>query len=314
ALRQANRLAGNPEGSAGLEVLHGGLGLTALTDQVLAASGAPVALSIRVPPGPPGPPNDDGVVRRHAQSREVPMAAPFALLAGETLELGHPTSGLRSYLAVRGGFAAASVMGSRSTDTMSGIGPAPLAAGMQLAVAPAPPGSIVGSPELPPEPLAACIELRFIPGPRDDWFGKEGLARFCAHEWLVTAQSNRIGLRLAGEPLQRVKSGELASEGTVRGAVQIPPEGQPVLFLADHPVTGGYPVIGVVVTADLDLAAQLPPGHHVRFIPYEPDADTSPDSHSSSGCSSASGCSTAPDSNAAPDSGAMPSQQGNHDA
>jgi allophanate hydrolase subunit 2 len=88
---------------------------------------------------------------------------------------------------------------------------------------------------------------------------------------VVTQQSNRIGLRLAGAPLQRARTGELASEGTVRGAVQVPPEGQPVLFLSDHPVTGGYPVIAVVVTADLDRAAQLPPGHRVRFIPYCPD-------------------------------------------
>ena len=273
ALRQANRLAGNPEGAAGLEVLQGGLAVTALTDQVLAVAGAPAVLSITVPAVPL---DDAATTPRRGQPRHVPMAAPFALLAGETLELGQPASGLRSYLAVRGGFDVEPVMGSRSTDTMSGIGPKPLAIGTHLAVATAPPGSIVGSPESLAEPVASCTELRLIPGPRDDWFSKETVARFCAQEWLVTQQSNRIGLRLAGEPLQRARNGELASEGTVRGAVQVPPEGQPVLFLADHPVTGGYPVIGVVVTEDLDRAAQLPPGHRVRFIPYKSNSSSAP--------------------------------------
>jgi allophanate hydrolase subunit 2 len=89
--------------------------------------------------------------------------------------------------------------------------------------------------------------------------------QFCSQEWTVSQQSNRIGLRLSGTPVERSRTGELASEGTVQGAVQIPSGGQPVLFLADHPVTGGYPVIGVVAAADLDLAAQLTPGTVVRF-------------------------------------------------
>ncbi|MDQ6753829.1 MAG: 5-oxoprolinase/urea amidolyase family protein [Actinomycetota bacterium] len=272
ALRQANRLAGNPEDAAALEVLQGGLVVAALTDQVLAVTGAPAVLSITVPAGA-------AANTGRAPSRHVPMGAPFALLAGEILELGRPFAGLRSYLAARGGFDAVPVMGSRSTDTMSGIGPLPLAPGTELAVAPARPGSIVGAPEIAPEILqqalpeaaASCTRLRIVPGPRDDWFSPEALAQFTTQDWVVTQQSNRIGLRMAGAPLQRARTGELASEGTVRGAVQVPPEGQPVLFLADHPVTGGYPVIGVVVTADLDRAAQLPPGHRVRFIPCCPD-------------------------------------------
>lgn len=87
----------------------------------------------------------------------------------------------------------------------------------------------------------------------------------CSQEWLVTAKSNRIGLKLNGEPLARERQGELPSEGTVSGAIQVPPDGLPVLFLADHPVTGGYPVIGVVAAADLDHAAQLTPGTRIRF-------------------------------------------------
>ncbi|WP_125610597.1 5-oxoprolinase/urea amidolyase family protein [Specibacter cremeus] len=258
ALRQANRLAGNPAAAAGIEVLHGGLALAALADQVLAVAGAPLNLTITDPDG---------------GEREVPMLAPFALLAGETLELGTPHRGLRSYVAVRGGLDAPLVLGSRSTDTMSGIGPAPLAAGSLLGVIAAPPWSVVGNPELPAADAPEVTVLRMVPGPRQDWFDDAVVTGFAGREWTVTPQSNRIGLRLSGTALERSRDGELASEGTVRGALQVPPSGQPVLFLSDHPVTGGYPVIGVVAAADLDKAAQLPPGARVRFVP---DASAAP--------------------------------------
>ncbi len=293
ALRRANRLAGNREDEACVEVLYGGLVLRALTDQVLAVTGAPVALTIRSAavieatdeaPAPPSetrpripgadghslglrPAGSDAIAR--PPLREVPDHVPFALLAGETLELGQPAEGLRSYLAVRGGFDIMPVLGSRSTDTMSGVGPEPLAPGTLLPVRAAPPTSVVGGAESPPALDAAVTELHFLPGPRDDWFSPETLEQLGRQEWTVTAQSNRIGLRLDGDPLLRRRAGELPSEGTVRGALQVPPEGHPVLFLADHPVTGGYPVIGVVVGADLDKAAQLPPGHRIRLIPTE---------------------------------------------
>jgi allophanate hydrolase subunit 2 len=149
---------------------------------------------------------------------------------------------------------------------MSGIGPEPLQTGTILPVQDPKPGSVVGHPEISPLPdQEGATVLRVVPGPRQDWFSPETLQDFLAQEWTVTPQSNRIGLRLNGQPLPRSRDGELASEGTVRGAVQVPPEGQPVLFLSDHPVTGGYPVIAVVVHADLDKAAQLPPGTTVRF-------------------------------------------------
>jgi allophanate hydrolase subunit 2 len=120
-----------------------------------------------------------------------------------------------------------------------------------------------------------------VPGPRDDWFDVAALESLCARDWLVTPRSNRVGMRLAGEPLSRSREGELASEGTMAGALQIPPEGQPVLFLADHPITGGYPVIGVVVDHQLDVAAQIPIGGSIRFrwAPgFGPAANSSPES------------------------------------
>ncbi|MCI1739784.1 MAG: hypothetical protein LKM38_24195 [Pseudomonas veronii] len=105
-------------------------------------------------------------------------------------------------------------------------------------------------------------------GPRTDWFTLQAIALLASQLWTVTPQSNRVGLRLAGEtPLMRAQIAELPSEGTVLGAIQVPPSGQPVLFLADHPLTGGYPVIGAVAPYHLDRAGQIPIGAQVRFNP-----------------------------------------------
>jgi KipI family sensor histidine kinase inhibitor len=246
--RQANRLVGNPPGAAVVESLFGGLVLEARSELVLAVTGAPAPLAVTSPGG---------------TRRSVDTCAPFLLRAGETLAVGAPAEGLRTYTAVRGGWEAAPVLGSRSTDVLSGLGPGPLARGGFLRAGTAP-GSAVGNPELPSTVSRPAV-LRIVPGPRADWFAEGEPARLCAARWTVTPQSNRVGLRLEGPALRRVEAGELPSEGTVRGALQVPPSGLPVLFLADHPVTGGYPVIGVVISEDLDRAAQLPPGAEVRF-------------------------------------------------
>lgn len=261
--RQANRLVGNPPGDAVVENLLGSLRLKADTDQVLAVTGARTELTVTSPGRPERHPGQD---------------APFALLGGETLSLSPVRAGLRCYLGVRGGIDVPAVLGSRSTDLMSGIGPKPLAAGSRIPAGKVCGAHVVGYPE--PSTLREAAPdratgLRITAGPRDDWFGPAGLAALTGHSWLVSAESNRIGVRLAldssGTPLRRVREGELPSEGVVWGALQVPPSGLPVLFLADHPVTGGYPVIGAVIPADLPAAAQLPPGSRVRFILVDPD-------------------------------------------
>jgi KipI family sensor histidine kinase inhibitor len=264
--RQANRIVGNAPGAAVIETLLGGLRLRARGHQVLALTGAETPAVITAVAG--GLPADRVVAHRR----------PFALYDGEALEIGEPTAGLRTYVAVRGGLEADVVLGSRSTDSLSGLGPAPLSTGTEVPVGMGPRYAAVGHTEPPlcPMPRAeTTTELRVVPGPRDDWFGPAGLDRLAGQDWLVTDQSNRIGVRLAvaqegepraGMPLERIRDGELASEGAVTGALQVPPSGLPVLFLTDHPVTGGYPVIGVVLPEDLTLAAQLPPGTRVRFV------------------------------------------------
>jgi KipI family sensor histidine kinase inhibitor len=281
SLRRANRIVGNQPSAAVVESVAGGLRVQAVGDQVLAVTGAPSALTVVTPSNAPDGDTDDDD-GQSGQVREVPMATAFALLDGEILTIGAPGRGFRSYLAIRGGAGADAVLGSRSTDTMSGIGPAPLAAGQLLPAGAATSSNVVGNPELQPEfPAAGVTVLDIVPGPRDDWFDAAALESLCAQDWLVTPRSNRVGMRLAGEPLTRSREGELASEGTMAGALQIPPEGQPVLFLADHPITGGYPVIGVVVDHQLDLAAQIPIGGSIRFR-WAPGfglpANSSPDS------------------------------------
>lgn len=258
SLRRANRLVGNAPSAAAIETVSGGLKVQAVGDQVLAVAGAPSALSVVTP-------SDNGSGETERQ-RTVPVASPFALLDGEILTIGVPEAGFRSYLAIRGGVAADPVLGSRSTDTMSGIGPAPLAAGQLLPAGGEAESGVVGSPELQPDyPHDGVTVLDIVPGPRADWFDQASLDSLCGQDWTVKPESNRVGMRLQGTPLQRSRTSELPSEGTVAGAIQMPPEGLPVLFLADHPITGGYPVIGVVVDHQLDLAAQVPIGGSIRF-------------------------------------------------
>ncbi|WP_346028743.1 urea amidolyase family protein [Arthrobacter parietis] len=260
--RQANRLVGNQPGDAVVESVLGGLAVRAHGELTLALSGASVPAQIDGPRG----------------ERNVPMCSPFALHDGEQLSLDVPESGLRTYLGVRGGIDVAPVLGSRSTDLMSGIGPAVLVKGAVLPVGDVGNGRTVGAPEtspLPPDILEhrKTVTLHITTGPRQDWFTPESQATLTEQPWTVTAESNRIGVRLGatnGRPLERARTEELPSEGVVAGSLQVPPSGLPVLFLADHPVTGGYPVIGVVVPEDLPIAAQLSPGTTVRFIEMEP--------------------------------------------
>lgn len=250
SLRLANRLVGNPESAAGLEVTLGGLGVRARGDLVVAVTGADVDVTV------------DG--------RAVGAGTAVAVADGQRLRLGPARTGLRAYLAVRGGVAVPEVLGSRSTDLLSGLGPRPARAGQVLPVG-APPASLPAVDVAPVGPAGGReLALRVVPGPRDDWFQPAALEVLLSSPYRVTPDSNRVGMKLSGPVLARSIARELPSEGVVRGALQVPPSGQPVLFLADHPVTGGYPVIAVVVDEDTDLAAQARPGALLRFARSAP--------------------------------------------
>jgi biotin-dependent carboxylase-like uncharacterized protein len=240
----ANRLVGNAPGAAVLEVTAGGLRLRAERTVLLAVTGAPAPVGI------------DG--------RRGPLNAPVTVPAGAVLTLGVPATGLRTYVAVRGGIDVPPVLGSRSTDTLSALGPAPLAAGDRLPLGLLAADEPVVDVAAVRAPSAAPV-LSVLLGPRRGWLEPAAWTALAAHPWTVTADSNRVGLRLPGPRLDRDRHDELPSEGLVPGAIQVPPDGAPVLFLADHPVTGGYPVLAVVTTADLPAAAQLRPGDVVRF-------------------------------------------------
>jgi biotin-dependent carboxylase-like uncharacterized protein len=192
------------------------------------------------------------------------MDAPVQVGAGSLLEVGMPWEGVRTYVAVRGGLAVTPVLGSCATDLLSHLGPPVLQDGDRLPVGPAS-GVVPGVDVAPTRPLATEPVLRVTPGPRVDWFSAAALAALTSSRFEVTAQSDRVGVRLGGPVLERARSDELASEGIVEGAVQVPPDGQPVIFLADHPVTGGYPVIAVLHPDDVPVAAQCRPGQRVRF-------------------------------------------------
>ena len=187
---------------------------------------------------------------------------------------------MRSYLAVRGGFQVAKILGSAATDTLAMVGPAPVQAGSVLTVNDAKTVSAsVSLAEIPAfafPKVGETVTLDLILGPRPDWFTAQALETLTGTDWVVTPQSNRVGIRLDGDGvLERSRSDELPSEGTVTGAVEVPPNGKPLLFLADHPLTGGYPVIGAVADYHLDLAGQIPVGAKIRFRSVAPFSEIS---------------------------------------
>jgi len=251
AMRDANRAVGNEPHAAVLECV-GGVGLGFTGNGVAAITGAI---------------GDAVIVSAERIERSIPMGEPFATFDGDELDLASPTSGLRYVIAVRGGIRVAEELGSRSSDTLSGLGPAPLTLGSVVEVGEDAPQLIDPYPVQRSLPASGdLVELDITLGPRDDWFTPAALATLTEQEWLVTPQTDRVGMRLRGEvPLQRTVHEELPSEGAVTGAIQVPADGQPVLFLPDHPLTGGYPIIGALTDAALDLAAQLPPGVRIRF-------------------------------------------------
>jgi biotin-dependent carboxylase-like uncharacterized protein len=240
----ANRLLGNDVSAAVIETTLGGIAFRASTAMTVAVTGAEAEVV--------------------AGDRAAPLAEPFPVRAGEVVRVGEAVRGVRSYVAVAGGVAARVVLGSRSTDTLAGVGPPVLGTGDVLEV-----GEPVGRPSGVDvgqvRPMPGRADLRVRPGPRADWFEPGALTRLTSAPYTVTGDSNRVGLRLQGPHLPRTRHGELPSEGLVLGAVQVPASGSPLVFLNDHPTTGGYPVLAVADPADLWQCAQLRPGDAVRF-------------------------------------------------
>lgn len=245
SLRRANRLVGNVEGAAGLETTLVGPKLKAAGEVVVALTGARVTARIG--------------------TRDVPMDEPVVMAASEVLSVGTARSGLRTYIALGGGIDVEPTLGSAATDLLTGLGPAPLARGDVLRL------GVVGAERAATAAGGASWTdvsgdgLRVVMGPRQDWFTAGSRQRLTTETFTVSPASNRVGLRLQGPTLERAVRRELRSEGLVPGAIQVPPDGRPILLLADHPTTGGYPVIAVLRDSDLGRAAQLRPGQGLSF-------------------------------------------------
>lgn len=241
---RANRLVGNADGDAALEMTLLGAHVRFESDTVVALAGADMDARLDGAPLPP----------------EVAVA----VRAGQRLACHAARNGVRTYLAVAGGIDAPQAFGSRSYDVLSQIGPPPLRAGDRLRI-----GELRGPARpVPPPPAVGpgVPAVRFLPGPRDDWFVPAALQALTSGDYVVSPDSNRIAVRLRGAVLERAVTRELPSEGLVPGAIEVPPDGLPVVMLADHPTTGGYPVIGVVVAEDLWVLAQAAPGTRLRFV------------------------------------------------
>ena len=223
-----NRLVGNGPDAAVLETL-GGLRVTMSTPAVVATS-----------------------AERAAR----------AVAAGEVVDVGPAAGELWGYVAVRGGIDVPAVLGSRSRDSRSGLGPPVPLVGDRLPVG-ADPGTALVVDQAPPTRRPDVVGV--WPGPRVDWFVPDALDRLAATAWTVSANVSRVGVRLDGPPLERRVEGELPSEGLLLGAVQVPADGRPVVMLADHPTTGGYPVLAVVDRRDLSAVVQARPGTTLRF-------------------------------------------------
>lgn len=223
-----SRVVGNPSGTVVVETA-GGFGLRAEWPLVVASShtGAPVSLQ-------PG-------------------------------EVMHVPPGHRNleYVAIRGGILEQPVLGSCSHDTLSGLGPRPVDVGARY--------EIGDDPGTPVHVDVAPIDdgpdrIRLWPGPRIDHLLDASLDALVSHPWEVTDRWSRVGVRLRGVPPPRLLDVDLPSEGLVLGAVQLPPSGEPVVMLADHPTTGGYPVVAVVHAEDLSALVRRRPGATIRFV------------------------------------------------
>lgn len=251
ALRAANALVGNAPEAAGLEITLTGPVLRALRPLTVALCGAVFD------------------VRRNGVA-EVPFNQSLSLRAGDVLTFKERRWGARAYLAVRGGLALPLFLGSQSTylpGAFGGLAGRALQAGDRLPVYAAPPLEEERAwPAHALPPYTPAPVLRVIRGPQAEGFSATGWATFLSAVYTVSAKADRMGARLQGPPIEKATVGDMLSDGVVMGSVQVPPDGQPIVMLADHQTTGGYPKIATVIRADLPLLAQCLPGDTVRFV------------------------------------------------
>ena len=258
ALSCANLLVGNPEGAAGLEITVLGPTLRFTRETLLAVTGADLN------------PRLEGEPLETWTCHQVQPSS--------TLSFVERKGGVRAYLGVSGGIDVPLVMGSRSTYLLGhfgGLGGRALKAKDNLPLFPLGPGTYHPMGTFFPANLRPAYQkkpiLRVILGPFKDFFSEEGVRAFLSTEYTVSPHSDRMGYRLKGEPIKRHKAGEMITCGLANGTIQVPPDGQPIILLADRQTIGGYPIIATLIHADLPLIAQCMPGDRVRFSAVSPD-------------------------------------------
>lgn len=250
AFAAANLLVGNPESAAALECTLAGPRLVALSNSLIALTGADFGATVN--------------------GEEVPGWTSLFLAEGDTLAFAGRRGGARVYVAVAGGLAADRWLGSAATYLVVGRGGVhgrPLQAQDELRLAAPPPRPIVAHrtlDEAARPAYSAEPEVRAMPGPHVRRLGASGRRAFFRERWAVSGDSDRMGYRLEGPELA-MEGPELLSFGLTMGSVQVPASGQPILLMADHQTAGGYPVVAGVARADLPLVAQLLPGDHLAF-------------------------------------------------
>jgi antagonist of KipI len=252
ACRAANRLVGNHDNAAVLEITIGGPTLLFEQHTVIAVTGGDLSPCL------------DGM--------PLPMWTSLAISAGTCLSFGRPVNGARSYLAVAGGIDVPRVLRSRSTHLRShtgGFHGRALIKDDRLAWdSPRRTAGMHRERSIPTSlrpAYSAHPQFRIILGPQSDFFDKQAVAALTESRYTVSADSDRMGYHLSGAPLPHRGVAEIISDATPIGSLQVPPNRQPILLMADRQTTGGYPKIAVVISADLPIAAQVMPGHTVTF-------------------------------------------------
>lgn len=261
ALRMANALLGNAAGAAGLEITLQGPTLRFNTRCAFALCGADFSARL------------DGQL--------VSACSAIQTQAGSVLELGHARSGCRAWLALAGGINLPPVLGSRSTDLNTALGPLPRALrrgdALLLGAQASAPHAPLARWSLDPRPWFAAAEhapLRLLPGRDHACLDQASMTALFNSEFRVATASNRVGVRLDGATLRLAQALECVSEGCVPGVVQLPPGGQPIVLLGEHPVSGGYPRIAQIAAVDLPRLAQARPDSALRFTLIDPDTAT----------------------------------------
>ncbi|WP_308617786.1 biotin-dependent carboxyltransferase family protein [uncultured Eubacterium sp.] len=249
SMRVANRLCGNCDSAPVLEMTVLGITAKFTQDTVICVSGADFDAKI----------NDKPIKRNKA----------YKINNGDILSMGAAKSGLRAYLAVAGGIVGEYVLGSASTNlkfAFGGYNGRKLQSGDVLAIGT---GAFslgdIDKWEIPESKYGNDTELRVVLGPQNEMFTDEDIRLFLSQKYEVTVQSDRMGIRLSGEPLKSKNGMDIISDGIVFGSVQVPNSGEPIILMADHQTTGGYAKIATVVSVDLPCASQLSAGNTVRF-------------------------------------------------